>query len=166
MAGSIVNLGELVPGIEGKTFRLPQGDGFVDYHVPGDLDSETVFTFLALFEKMVEYEQEVKKVRDEAEQKPDETSLAEVLAGQTDALHKLTDEIKAKLLVVFQVANPELKSLPFGTATTMVVLGEILEMMGLAEKAHLPEPPRPPQNRAARRATARKTTKPRTKKAS
>lgn len=155
--GNIVNLGELVPGLEGKTFVLPRADGEEErYHVPGDLDSERVFEFLALFEDMVRFEQEIAELRREAAD--DETKVGKLLEEQLKGLRVLTEKIKAKLLAIFQLSNPELKVLPFGQATTMAVLGEILEMMGLASKEEK-ELPSPPPNRAARRATARKTTK-------
>lgn len=167
---AIVNLGDLVPGLEGKTFRLPKGADaageplYEDYHVPGDLDSETVFEFLHLFEEMVRFQQEARRLQAEAGEDEDKQNkaLAEVMAN----LKSLNESIKAKLLTVFQIANPELESLPFGAATTTVVLGEILEMMGLATPP--PEFPLPPEgeppvdppkpNRAQRRAGQRSRT--------
>lgn len=169
MSGNIVNLGELVPGLEGKTFVLPRADGTEErYHVPGDLDSETVFEFLKLFEDMVTFEQKIKDLRAQAPQEED-ADIAPLISEQTNALRDLTNSIKAKLLAVFQLANPDLKELPFGQATTMTVLGEILEMMGLAAPAELPMPDGavpPTPNRAARRNTARKTTTSPTRKGS
>lgn len=169
VASNIVNLEDLVPGLEGKTFRMPVGveeDGvtkrYEDYHIPGDLDSETVFEFLKLFEDMVQFQARSRELQTDAGDDPE--ANAQALAETMQALRDLNDAVKAKLLVVFQVARPDLKTLPFGASTTMVVLGVVLEMMGIAAPsdgvAELPVPPDPPEpNRAARRAsTGRKTT--------
>lgn len=148
-SANIINLEDLVPGIEGKTFRVPSGvdekgeKTYASYHVPGDLDSETVFEFLRLFEDMTEFQ--TKRVQLEQAAGDDPEKTAKAVSETMDAMKQLNDKVKEKLLAVFQVANPELTALPFGAATTMVVLGEILEMMGLAAPADLPEPPDPPR---------------------
>lgn len=177
MPSNIVNLNELVPGIEGKTFKITLADGEEQsYYVPGDLDTETVFEFLALFEDMVRFQEKITELRTQASE--DENADVSVLLNhQTDALRELTEKIREKLLAVFQIADPDLKVLPFGNATIMVVLGEVLEMMGLAGSGEdLPEPEekvdpptrRVPQDRkpkAARRRTGARTTTTRTKRA-
>lgn len=165
MAGNIVNLGDLVPGIEGTTFHLPKGedaDGnpiVETYYVPGDLDSETVFEFLGLFESMSEMMIERKRLVDEAgdDLVKQRDATREILAN----MKKLNEDIQAKLLPIFQLSDPDLKSLPFGAQATSVVLGIILEMMGLAvpiADGDLPLPPTEGTNRQQRRATGKKTT--------
>lgn len=151
MPSNIVNLGDLVPGLEGKTFRLPQGEDsngnarYLDLHVPGDLDSETVFGFLALFEEMVAAQERMGEMQ--AKVAAGDAQVTDGLRLASEEMEKLTASIKERLLAVFQLANPDLKALPFGQATTMAVLGEILKMMGLAEPVDLPEPPGPPTPR-------------------
>lgn len=168
MSGNVVNLNELVPGLEGKTFTITRADGTEEsYHVPGDLDSKTVFEFLGLFEKMVEFQEEANRLQAEVNEDP--TKEKEALTATLKGMQDLNDDMKARLLVVFQKSNPDLKELPFGSQTTMVVLGHVLEMMGLSEQEGLPGPPQgeelPPPNRAARRAGSRPTTTRSTKKA-
>lgn len=163
MPADIINLEDLVPGLAGKTFKLPNGADeagettYDDYHVPGDLDTETVFEFLKLFEDMVKFRQRVTELQTAAGE--DEEKTATAITETMASLKALNDSVKAKLLTVFQIANPELKTLPFGSSTTMVVLGEILQMMGIAAP-ELPLPPEEgganPPNRATRRAAAKR----------
>lgn len=154
MPSNIVNLNELVPGLEGKTFTITRANGHEDsYYVPGDLDSETVFEFLALFEEMVSFQEKVNDLQEKVA--AGEQDVAPALREQTSAVRELTDSIKAKLLAVFQIADPSLTALPFGQATTMAVLGEVLQMMGLAAQ-DLPEPPPPPPPPTPRKPQDRK----------
>lgn len=159
MAGNIVNLNDLVPGLEGTTFQITRADGATEsYTVPGDLDTETVFEFLKLFEDMVEFQSRAQQLRADAGE--DVEANAQAIAETLESLRRLNDSVKEKLLAVFQLANPDLKVLPFGAATTMVVLGKVLEMMGIASPVQeLPVPPtrRKPQDRKPRqRPAARK----------
>ena len=147
MPSNIVNLEEVVPGIEGKTFTL----GDKSYHVPGDLPTDTIFEMLALFEDLVKFQEEA------STQIAKNTSAASVQKVR-EKLRELTDMIDAKLLAIFQIDQPDLESLPFGSKSTNYILGEIFEMVGLASKEPLGALPAPPTPRP-RATTPRKPPK-------
>lgn len=155
---NVIDLEKVVPGLSGTTFKMPDPDGgYKEYHVPGDLPTETVFKMLALFEELVSFEEK------SAAQMAKQASSASIAKVRTD-LKGVTDRINEELLAIFQLSDPKLELLPFGSQTTAVVLGEVFKALGLAAPAG-GELPSPPPNRAARRATARKTTMPSTRKA-
>jgi hypothetical protein len=138
MPSNIVDLEEVVPGIAGMTFKLAGHE----YHVPGDLPTDTTLELLGLFEELIAFEVESA----EAMAKNPST---EVITKIREGLKKTNDMIEERLLAVFQIAQPDLEKLPFGSKSTNYVLGEIFAMVGIASKADpagpLPAPPTQPK---------------------
>lgn len=159
MAGAeLVNLDELVPGIAGVEFKYRDQT----YHVPGDLDTETVLEFLALYQTLMENATEATKLDASEMTEAEQLQKAEELRAQ---MKSSMDVVREKLLAVFRLSDPDLKSLPFGQQTTMIVLGKVLEMMGVAapadtEDGDLPVPPtkRVPQDRKPKAPRKKATT--------
>lgn len=151
MPAQIIKLEELVPGLEGMTFTLDTPAGEVSYHVPGDLDTEHVTACLKLFEDMLTFQTDAMKLAEDGD--------TESLSKTADALADLTEKIKAQLLKIFQITNPELEMFPFGQKTAFSILAKVLESFGLAEPIAEGDLPNPP-NRATRRASTRDKTKP------
>lgn len=157
---NIVDLDELVPGIDGTIIKY-KGE---QYKVRGDLSSETIFEFLALYDTLIEFRADAV----EAAESEDPVKLVEV----RDRLEQITREIRDRLLKVFQLEHPDLEELPFGNQTTMIVLGEVLAAMGIGGRAvepapvpPTPAPRRTPKRASAKRATGKKTTSSRSKTA-
>ena len=140
MPTEVVNLDELVPGIAGLDFVYRDKT----YHVPGDLDTTTVMEFLALYQDLVVQAFEQSQVEIEGLSTEEQVKLANDLRA---TMSSQMDLARDKLLTVFQITDPELKTLPFGHETTMIVLGKILHMMGIAadkDEEPLGELPVPP----------------------
>jgi hypothetical protein len=170
MSSNLVNLDELVPGIQGTTFKYKD----VDYTLRGDLPSSTVFEFLALYDELTKFQGEAHtagaasdaaqqaalKSGDENAQRAAAAAAAEAILEIRDKLEKVTGQIRERLLTVFRLEHPDLEELPFGNQTTIIVLGEVLRTMGIGSSPVEPAPvPTPaPRKPRARKATAKKTT--------
>lgn len=142
MPANIINLNEVVPGLDGTTFQI----NGTDYHVPGDLPVETTFRMLALFEELISFEE---KSAVTMTKKSSAAGIAEVRGG----LKKVTDRINEELLAIFKLSDPALESLPFGSQTTAVVLAEVFKALGLASdggRQELPSPPPSPRKGKSR----------------
>lgn len=145
MTGSnLLDLNELVPGLAGT--RVIYGEQ--EFKIRGDLPSETVFEFLALYDDLLKFQQEAVKAAAS-------NDLSQIQAVRSD-LEKITSAIQERLLAVFKLEHPDMEKLPFGNQTTLIVLGEVLAAMGLAaptgSEAGSPPPVTPPAvGRAARK---------------
>lgn len=150
MPSNVINLEEVVPGISDTIFKMPDGTELV---VPGDLPTETTFELLALFGDLVQFQENA------AEKVAAESSSSDVVAEVRSDLKKVTDLIDAKLLAIFQIRQPDLKVLPFGSKSTNYVLGAIFEMVGIAsptQPAGPLKPPPPTKPRKPRGGTSRR----------
>jgi hypothetical protein len=150
MPANVINLEEVVPGLSGTTFEMPDGK---KYHVPGDLPTETVFKMLALFEELVSFEE---KSATAMSKEASSASISKVREG----LKAVTDRINEELLAIFRLSDPKLETLPFGSQTTAVVLGEVFKALGLASdggRQELPSPPPVAPRRGGKKTTKRST---------
>lgn len=145
---NIVNLNDLVPGLAGTTIIYNDQE----YRIRGDLPSETVFEFLSLYDDLIAFRGEAAKAAEEQD--------ADALVKTRDRLQEMTAAIRERLLDVFKLEHPEMKELPFGNQTTLLVLGEVLKAMGLGTV----EDPQPPAPKPAPR-KRQKTTTTRTRQA-
>lgn len=146
-AGSnLVNLDEIIPGIQGTTLQY-KGEKYV---IPGDLPSEVVFEFLALYDELLEFQ--MKTAADVEADKP--ASVLEIRGG----LEKITLKIREKLLEVFQLEQPDMTKLPFGNQGTLAVLGYVFQAAGLGAPAGVDAGPPPKAKSPARAARKRSST--------
>lgn len=149
MPSNIINLADVVPGIEDTTFKMPDGTELV---VPGDLSTETTFELLALFEDLIKFQEDASK------QVATKKASAAVVSKVRADLKTVTDKIDALLLGIFQIRQPDLEKLPFGSKSQNYVLGAIFETVGLASKTELAGPlPAPPTKPTSRKGPTRKT---------
>jgi hypothetical protein len=133
----IVELDELVP--DDVVFRYKG----TDYPIPGDIDVETTFRLLKLFQRAAEAE------------------------GSTDldAREQVNIEVRDALLGLFQQRDPDLAELPFGVIAFRHVLSEVLQAMGLVfvagdgEGEGPPTKPRPktPRQSSGSRASSKRS---------
>ena len=136
----ITNLNELVP--EDIVFQY--GNPPVEYVVPGDLDGETVFKLFRMF-----------------------GSLAELMGANVDDaaktsrhVNRLSREVDATLLALFQIRQPDLEKLPFGFKSMPIVIRTIMQHLGLGVADDpSPAPKRKPQTGRKRSQTKRSTSR-------
>lgn len=148
MPSNVTNLDDIVGGDHAFIYRE------TEYLIPGDPQTETVFEFLKLYDDLLEAQQAALT---------DDPSK-EGLAGKREDVERLILTIRAKLLVLFQELNPDMKTLPFGHRSTMIVMTRVLGLLGVTIE-QVPDPPAPaPKKAAPRRATSVKT-KPRARTA-
>lgn len=150
---NLINLDELVPGIQGTTFTY-QGS---EYKLRGDLPSEQVFEFLALYDELLAFRARAVKAAEEG--KPDAVQKI-----RSD-LEGITGQIRERLLDVFQLEHPDMEKLPFGNQTTLIVLAEVLKTMGVGAVEAAPDPPTPARPKRKRAAKPRSRTSSHTKRA-
>lgn len=146
----LYDLNELVPGIEDVTIKYRDET----YVIPGDLNTERTFEFMALYDEILEFQ----RAAAEAVASQDEKKALEV----KDELERLMGTIGAKVLDVLKIRHPDVKELPFGQQSLMAVVGIILEAMGIGRSAGAtdgPPPPAPTPLKPRRRSTTRRSTK-------
>lgn len=152
-SSNIVNLNEIVPGLETVVFKYNDRT----FEVPGDLPSKTVFEFLALFDDLLGFQKDAA----DAVASQDPEKVLEV----RQKLQEITTTIEQALLKVFQIRQPELKEWPFGSRSTVPILGAVLAGLGIGGSA-VAEDPTPPAPKPGRsRRTTQATTTSRSRKA-
>jgi hypothetical protein len=119
----IIDLDAVVP--EDIEFNY-RGDTFA---IPGDIDVEQTFRIIRMFE---------------------EAQTAEEEGASLDVRERLNLIVRDELLALFQVRDPELIELPFGTIAYQHVLVTVLTQLGLQVMS--PEAVNPPTPKTPTRA--------------
>jgi hypothetical protein len=133
----IVNIDEMIPEDVEIVYR---GKTYV---IPGDVDGATVFTLLNAFRELA--------------------ILGTAARGGEDVSRKLdtvAKRLNKLLLGLFQISDPTLTELPFGTKSLPIVVREILVSFGLVPADDAVDPPTPkasiPKTRKPSSARSRK----------
>jgi hypothetical protein len=151
MPARIVNMDDLVPD------ELVFNYHGKDYRLPGDIDTETVFTLEQLLIEMAEAEGDVLTAMAANVESTSAAATKKAQADQKKAKEhqrRVTRKTEAEILGLFQVNHPELEKLPFGVVGFTVVLTYVLAELGFAQ-APAPDPTPPRPNRETRRAKSR-----------
>jgi len=103
----IINIDDLIPPDIELQYRG------ASYTIPGDLDTETVLRVFETFRQVL--------------------ALSSAGAGEvkTADIKKASETLRDLLLGVFQIRNPELTSLPFGSTSTPIVVQHLLRSLGV-----------------------------------
>jgi hypothetical protein len=112
----IVQLDDLVP--QDITF-VYRGD---EYHVPGDLDTETVFKIFQHLKGLTGLRGDDGKAADD------------------EAIRRASDNLRKILLDVFRIRQPDLETLPFGTRSQAIITERLLSLIGLPGVGEAEEP--------------------------
>lgn len=115
----IVNIDQMIPEDVEIVYRGKT------YTIPGDVDGETVFTLLNQFRALAILGAESREGED--------------VTKKLDTAAKKLNEL---LLGLFQITDPELKELPFGTKSLPLVVREILVSFGLVQEDDAADPPK------------------------
>lgn len=99
----IVDLDLLVGG--DLVFKYDGGE----LRIPGDISTELVFGVFHAFRELHDVSEE----------------------GKPEEVERANASIREQLLQLFQIRQPEMKSLPFGIKTTPIVIQEILSKLGV-----------------------------------
>jgi hypothetical protein len=102
------------------------------YPIPGDIDVETTFSLIKMFE---------------------EASNAERSGASVEEREALNLTLRNKLTELFRIRQPELTDLPFGTIAYQHILAEVLQAIGL--QIAVEEPKTPPKPRARKQTVPR-----------
>jgi hypothetical protein len=117
----IVNLDALVPDDLEFQYR-----GAV-YKVPGDLPTETVFSLFEKYRKVIEAQMATSE--DGADPKK-----------TWPVVERASTEMRDAILHVFQIMQPDLQSLPFGTSAMPHVTQNLLSLLGIEIGETEPDP--------------------------
>ena len=136
----IINLDDFIPEDIELVYK---GESFF---IPGDLDTEIVLKVFDTFRSALALSSSVEET-------------------DTKDIERTAKRLNDLLLSIFQIRNPELDGLPFGSVATPIVVQKLLKSLGVdLTREEVPDPPKPAPSRSPRKKPSSSARVPRTRK--